>query len=108
MAAKDEYSVVEMRAPWGILSATAFVYSLPVRLWARHLPWHPSQFWDRPGYVLISTLGLSVVGMLLALLGLWGRRQSRLCRWALFLNACVSGILLLAAVGLILWWRVLR
>ena len=105
---KDEYAVVEIKCPWGILSCIAFVYSLPIRVWVRHLPWHPYHYWYRPQYVILTTLGLAVVGMLLAGIGMYRNRQDKVARWAMFLNGAVAGILIAAWIIGVIWWNFFR
>lgn len=108
LTAKDEYDVVEVGGLWGLLSLVAFVYSLPLRVLAPYLPGHPYFYWSRPAYVLLSTFGLSLVGILAAWLGRRSRRESLLCRWALILNSSVLGILITAVIALTVWWRLVR
>ena len=116
LTGKDEYSVVRIRPSWGLLSIFIFAYSLPIRYWLRFLPWHPFQYWSQPGRVVLATLGLSILGMIVAGFGLRaaaapGAHQGRghgLSRIGLFLNGAVLGILILAVVVLAVYWRFFR
>ncbi len=111
-----EYRVVQLRLSWGLLSIFIFAFSLPIRYWLHFLPWHPYQYWYRPGYMVLATLGLSTVGMIVAWLGLRaarrdpsgkeiGRGASRL---GLFLNGTVFSILVLAVGFIVVYWRFFR
>ncbi len=111
-----EYRVVQLRPSWGLLSILIFAYSLPIRYWLNFLPWHPYQYWYRPGYMVLATLGLSALGMATAWFGLRaarldssGRKTGRSAsKIGLFLNGTVFGILVLSVGVLMVYWRFFR
>ena len=112
LTGNDEYAVVRFRLSWGLMSIFVFVYGLPFRAWARVLPWHPFDYWQRPGAMVGATLGLSCLGMALAWAGIRstepggpGRGASRV---GMFLNATVFGVLVLTIAVLAAYWRFFR
>lgn len=108
VVADSEYAVVKLRPSWGLLSIALALLSLPLRFWARHLPWHPRQYWYEPGRMLLGILALSAAGALVGWLGLHYGRSRGLAKIGLFLNVTVAGVLLLFAGFLMFYFRFLR
>ena len=101
----DEYAVVSLGLSWGLLSLALFFFNLPVRGWTRLLPWHPGHYYSQPGKLALYTLLVAVVGMIFGWFGRRSERHAAAARWGLILNALIAGTLVIAIIGLIMWWR---
>ncbi|MEM6792800.1 MAG: hypothetical protein AAF725_02385 [Acidobacteriota bacterium] len=105
---EDEYSVIRLQPSWALLSIAIFLFSLPLRFWARWAPWHPRHYYLEPDLLVTTTVGVSVAGMLVAWLGLYSGGQRQLARWGLLLNGTVAVLMILLASAALIYFRLLR
>ena len=104
----SEYAVVSLRPSWAMLSIALAIYSLPLRFWARHMPWHPAQYWYQPRLMLGGILAVAALGAFFGWLGLRLGQGRSLAKVGLFLNITVASVLFLFAGFLTAYFRFFR
>lgn len=96
-----EYATVSFLPGWNALSTLCALLALSARYWVRFLPIETQYAWQRPLLVPAASVGLGVVGLLVALAG---RRFGDRSRAGLFLNAVICSVAFLLALALVVWW----
>jgi hypothetical protein len=95
-----EYGVVRLPDAWHVLSLVCFVGSLGARFLVRLLPEWTRELVYRPWQPGLLALVLAALGLVLGLIGLRTPRGRGTARVAVFLNATVLALGLLAAAAL--------
>lgn len=100
-----EYAVVSFRPSWNAVSVLLALLALSARYWVYLVPLETTYSWQRPMLVPLASVGLGIVGLVVALLG---RRFGDQGRAGLFLNATICGVALALAGGLAIFWSLRR